>query len=87
MSTSVVLCSILFLLYLGLRNPNLCFLKCSLGFYAYISTYTQKNLRGFMNFEHVCISQKHAFEWGDDTIPHSVDAVQLTQGVANFLIR
>ncbi len=40
-----------------------------------------------MNFEHVCISQKHAFEWGDDTIPHSVDAVQLTQGVANFFIR
>ncbi|CAK9882624.1 unnamed protein product [Sphagnum jensenii] len=30
--------------------------------------------------------EKHAFEWGDDTIPHSVDAVQLTQGVANFFI-
>ncbi len=40
-----------------------------------------------MNFEHVCISQKHAFEWGDDTIPHSVDAVQLTQAVANYFIR
>lgn len=30
--------------------------------------------------------EKHTFEWGDDTIPHSVDAVQLTQGVANFFI-
>lgn len=86
MLTSVVLCSILFLLYLGLRNPNLCFQK-ALWDFTLTPPHTQKNLGGFMNFEHVCISQKHAFEWGDDTIPHSVDAVQLTQGVANFFIR
>ncbi|CAM6036511.1 unnamed protein product [Sphagnum compactum] len=30
--------------------------------------------------------EKHAFEWGDDMIPHSVDAVQLTQAVANYFI-
>lgn len=63
------------------------FSESPVGFYTHTSTYTEKNLGGFMNFEHVCISQKHTFEWGDDTIPHSVDAVQLTQGVANFFIR
>jgi hypothetical protein len=63
------------------------FSELSCGILHYTSTYTEKNLGGFMNFEHVCISQKHAFEWGDDTIPHSVDAVQLTQAVANYFIR
>ncbi len=31
--------------------------------------------------------QKNLFEWGDATIPHTADAVQLTQGISNYLIR
>lgn len=31
--------------------------------------------------------QKNAFEWGLSRIPHSEDAVQVTQHVANFFIR
>ncbi|WRX28659.1 hypothetical protein QQP08_021146 [Theobroma cacao] len=30
--------------------------------------------------------EKNAFEWGSKMIPHSEDAVQVTQHVANFLI-
>ncbi len=70
-----------------IEKSKLMFSESPVGFYDYTSTYAEKNLGGFMNFEHVCISQKHAFEWGDFTIPHSVDAVQLTQAVANYFIR
>ncbi|XP_075506480.1 gamma-glutamyl hydrolase 2-like isoform X1 [Primulina tabacum] len=31
--------------------------------------------------------EKNAFEWGIPTIPHSEDAVQVTQQVANFFVR
>ncbi|KAL0399490.1 UNVERIFIED_CONTAM: Gamma-glutamyl hydrolase 2 [Sesamum radiatum] len=31
--------------------------------------------------------EKNAFEWGSPKIPHSEDAVQVTQNVANFLVR
>jgi gamma-glutamyl hydrolase len=31
--------------------------------------------------------EKNLFEWGDATIPHTADAVQLTQGISNYLIR
>ena len=31
--------------------------------------------------------QKNAFEWGSTMIPHSEDAIQVTQHVANFLVR
>ncbi|KAL0353851.1 UNVERIFIED_CONTAM: Gamma-glutamyl hydrolase 1 [Sesamum angustifolium] len=31
--------------------------------------------------------EKNAFEWGLPKIPHSEDAVQVTQNVANFLVR
>ncbi len=27
------------------------------------------------------------FEWGDATIPHTANAVQLTQGISNYLVR
>ncbi|XP_024399813.1 gamma-glutamyl hydrolase 1 [Physcomitrium patens] len=30
--------------------------------------------------------EKNAFEWGIDNIPHSADAIRITQSVANFLI-
>lgn len=30
--------------------------------------------------------QKNLFEWGDPTIPHTADAVQLSQGISNYLI-
>lgn len=33
------------------------------------------------------VLQKNAFEWGNNMIPHSEDAVRVTQHVANFLIR
>jgi hypothetical protein len=36
---------------------------------------------------YICIVQKNAFEWGLSMIPHSEDAVQVTQHVANFLVR
>lgn len=31
--------------------------------------------------------QKNAFEWGLSMIPHSDDAVQVTQHAANFFVR
>jgi len=31
--------------------------------------------------------QKNAFEWGLSMIPHSEDAIQVTQHVANFFVR
>lgn len=31
--------------------------------------------------------QKNAFEWGLQMIPHSEDAIQVTQHIANFLVR
>ncbi|XP_048321519.2 gamma-glutamyl hydrolase 2 isoform X2 [Ziziphus jujuba] len=31
--------------------------------------------------------EKNAFEWGYPTIPHSEDAIQVTQHVANYLVR
>ncbi|KAH8932482.1 hypothetical protein BDL97_19G074900 [Sphagnum fallax] len=30
--------------------------------------------------------EKNLFEWGDATIPHTADAVQLSQGISNYLI-
>jgi hypothetical protein len=84
-----ICCSVLdFVLIIPwIEKSKLMFSESPVGFYAYTSTYTEKNLGGFMNFEHVCISQKPPFEWGDVMIPHSVDAVQLTQAVANYFIR
>ncbi|GAY69146.1 hypothetical protein CUMW_269790 [Citrus unshiu] len=32
-------------------------------------------------------SQKNAFEWGPKAIPHTEDAIQVTQQAANFFIR
>jgi len=31
--------------------------------------------------------QKNAFEWGSPRIPHTEDAIQITQHAANFLVR
>jgi len=31
--------------------------------------------------------QKNAFEWGSSEIPHSEDAIQVTQHAANYLVR
>jgi len=31
--------------------------------------------------------QKNAFEWGSPRIPHTEDAIQTTQNVANYLVR
>lgn len=31
--------------------------------------------------------QKNVFEWGSSMIPHTEDAVQVTQHVANYFIR
>jgi gamma-glutamyl hydrolase len=31
--------------------------------------------------------QKNAFEWGLSMIPHSEDAIQVTQHIANFFVR
>ena len=41
------------------------------------------------HWQHHCLYtlQKNAFEWGLSMIPHSEDAVQVTQHVANFLVR
>jgi len=30
--------------------------------------------------------QKNAFEWGLDMIPHSADAIEITQSAANYFI-
>lgn len=30
--------------------------------------------------------QKNAFEWGSSVIPHSYDAIQVTQHAANFFV-
>ena len=40
-----------------------------------------------VSVSYICTVQKNAFEWGLSMIPHSEDAVQVTQHVANFLVR
>lgn len=33
------------------------------------------------------MSQKNAFEWGSKKIPHTEDAIRVTQNAANFFVR
>ncbi|ONI12371.1 hypothetical protein PRUPE_4G159900 [Prunus persica] len=71
------------------ENPNLS------SFFKILTTSTDKDNKVYVSTVHAYSypvtafqwhPEKNAFEWGSPMIPHSEDAIQVTQHVANFLV-
>ncbi|KAI3927607.1 hypothetical protein MKX01_026540 [Papaver californicum] len=64
--------------------------NCALSnFFRVVTTRTDEDNQEYVSTVQACdypITGKNAFEWGYSTIPHSEDAIQVTQHVANYFI-